>query len=159
VVSEWADSVIVPEGPRVSVVGNVLLHGPSTPATLALVGSNSFGSAYLEDNLAFDVLHAPAVLVAPTVTALAEKPSWPKDLTPLPAAEVQAHVLANAGARPKERDAVDQRIVAEVLSGSGGLIDGQEEVGGYPSAVATQRALDIPEDVEAWLADMARQVE
>lgn len=159
VVSEWVDSVIEPEGPRVSVVGNVLLHGPSTPASLAMVGSNSFGSAYLEDNLAFDVQHAPALLVAPTITVLPEKPSWPEDLTPLPAADVQAHVLASAGARPRERDAVDQRIVAEVLAGSGGLIDGQDEVGGCPIAVATQRALDVPEDVEAWLADMAREVE
>jgi hypothetical protein len=159
VVAEWAESGVVPEGPRVSIVGNVMLHGPSTPATLAMVGSNSFGSAYLEDNLAFDAQHAPALLVAPTITPLSEKPSWPKDFTPLAAAEVQARVLASAGARPKERDVVDQRIVAEVLAGSGGLVDSQDDVGGYPSAVATQRPLDVPEDVEAWLAEMARQVE
>jgi hypothetical protein len=159
VVNEWAASGIEPEGPRVSVVGNVLLHGPSTPPSLAMVGSNSFGSAFLEDNLAFDVQGAPALLVASTVTQLLQQPSWPTNLTVLPSAEVQAHVLASAGARPKQRDAVDQRIVAEVLAGSGGMIDSQADVGGYPSEDATVRALDVPPDVEAWLTEMARQVE
>jgi hypothetical protein len=159
VVNEWAESGIVPEGPRVSVVGNVMQHGPSTPPSLAMVGSNSSGAAYLEDNRVFDVQGAPALLVAPTVTQLPERPSWPSGLTALPADEVLEHVLLTAGARPKERDSVDQRIVAEVRTGSGGLIDSQDEVGGYPTAEPTQRALQVPQDVAAWLAELASQLE
>ncbi|WBY09359.1 hypothetical protein PIB19_08635 [Sphingomonas sp. 7/4-4] len=41
-------------------------------------------------------------------------------------------MLAEAGARPWDRDAVDKRIVAEVRSGKGRVIDDEREVGGYP---------------------------
>ena len=40
--------------------------------------------------------------------------------------------LANAGARPWDRDAIDARIVADVRNGTGRIIDSQDEVGGYP---------------------------
>ena len=76
-----------------------------------MVDSNSSGSAYLEDNTAVNVNGAPAALVASTVTELAERPSWPLGLPVLPSSSVLEHVLASAGARPKDRDAVDQRIV------------------------------------------------
>jgi hypothetical protein len=36
---------------------------------------------------------------------------------------VQAHVLANAGARPWDRDEVDARIVAEVTARGGQIRD------------------------------------
>jgi hypothetical protein len=159
VINEWAESGIVPEGPRVSIVGNVLRQGPSTPADSAMVDSNSNGSAYLEDNRAFDVQGAPARLVGPTITQLAEKPSWPIGLMALPADAVFEHVLRSAGARPNERDAVDERLVAEVRAGTGRIIDSQNEVGGYPVAEATERALQVPEDVGTWLAELARQLE
>ena len=46
-------------------------------------------------------------------------------------------MLAHAGARPKDRDAVDARIVADVTAGSGAIIDSQDTVGGYPTAEPT----------------------
>ncbi len=42
------------------------------------------------------------------------------------------HVLANAGARPQDRDEIDRRIVREVRERTGRIIDSQEQVGGYP---------------------------
>jgi hypothetical protein len=45
---------------------------------------------------------------------------------------VEARVLANAGARPWDRDAVDRRIVQEVRHGTGRVIDDEKDVGGYP---------------------------
>lgn len=48
------------------------------------------------------------------------------------AAEAMRLVLAGAGATLPARDAVDRRIVSEALSRSGGLIDSQWEVGGWP---------------------------
>lgn len=159
VLSEWTASGITPEGPRVSIVSNVMLHGPSTPPERAMVGSNSNGAAYLEDNLAFDASGAPATVVDARVVRLSERPTWPIGLEVVPAAEVLERVLATAGARPRERDAVDARIVAEVRSGAGSLIDSQEEVGGYPVAESTRRALDVPEDVENWLDQLARALE
>ena len=42
-------------------------------------------------------------------------------------------LLALAGATLPRRDSVDQRVIQQVLDGTGGLIDSQEDVGGYPS--------------------------
>jgi hypothetical protein len=46
--------------------------------------------------------------------------------------ECYVSVLAKAGAS-KYRDAADSRIVTEVTNGTGGYIDSQSEVGGFPS--------------------------
>ncbi len=156
---EWEDSGIVPEGPRVSIVGNVMLHGVDTPSGKEMVGTNSSGSAYLEDNLAFDRSGAPATIASTGVTRLAARPSWPAGLQALPASAVLERVLASAGARPKDRDVVDRRIVASVVDRSGSIIDSQDEVGGYPSAAATTRALNVPADVDAWLRALAAELE
>jgi hypothetical protein len=158
--SEWSSVGIVPEGPRVSVVGNVMQHGASTQSGLVLVGSNSRGSAYLEDNVALDRSGAAVALMGSTVTTLSEKPTWPDGLVALPSASVLESVLAHAGARPKERDTVDARIVADVTAGSGAIIDSQEMVGGYPTAEPTQRALTVPSDnVDAWLESFSEELE
>ena len=159
VLGEWTDSGIVPEGPRVSIVSNVMLHGPSTPPERAMVGSNSNGSAYLEDNLALGADGRPASGVDARVVQLAERPSWPVGLQVLPASQVLERVLSSAGARPRERDAVDRRIVEEVRTGTGSLVDSQDDVGGYPTATPTRRALDVPADVESWLDQLARDLE
>jgi hypothetical protein len=65
---------------------------------------------------------------------LAKPPFWPEGLKLKPSSQVEAHVLAHAGARPWDRDAVDRRIVREVKAGTGRLIDDEQEVGGYPKA-------------------------
>ncbi|HEY8942818.1 MAG TPA: right-handed parallel beta-helix repeat-containing protein, partial [Polyangiaceae bacterium] len=94
------------------------------------------------------------------ITELTEKPAWRDGLVALPASSVLESVLAHAGARPKERDAIDERIIAAVVAGVGTIIDSQDEVGGYPMPSATQRALDLPTaNLEAWLATYSAQVE
>jgi hypothetical protein len=158
--SEWSESGIVPEGPRVSVVGNVMRHGASTQSALPLVGSNSRGSAYLEDNVALDRTGASVPVSAPSVSVLDQKPVWPDGLVALPSASLVESVLARAGARPNDRDAVDTRIVADVRAGTGAIIDSQDQVGGYPTAEPTRRTLDVPSDnVDAWLESMSRDLQ
>lgn len=60
---------------------------------------------------------------------------WTAGLTPLPmeetADDAYATVLAKAGCSPS-RDAVDERIVANVQNGTGTIIDDPEQVGGFP---------------------------
>ena len=64
------------------------------------------------------------------------------------------------GARPKERDAIDQRIITQALTGQAHLIDSQEEVGGYPWIKPVTRALDVPATHRReWLDKLAREVE
>jgi hypothetical protein len=158
--SEWSEAGIVPEGPRVSIVGNVMRHGPSTQSGLALVGSNSRGSAYLEDNVALDRTGAAVSIAASSIGMLDQKPAWPDGLVANSSASVVESVLARAGARPNDRDVVDARIVADVRAGTGAIIDSQEQVGGYPTAEPTRRTLDVPsENVDAWLESMSRALE
>ena len=57
-------------------------------------------------------------------------PLWPPRLKARPAAETPAWVLANAGARPWDRDATDRRLVEEARTGGGKIIDFESEVGG-----------------------------
>ena len=51
-------------------------------------------------------------------------------------------MLANAGARPWDRDGHDVRVTANAAEGRGWIIDSQEEVGGYPQAPETRRSFD-----------------
>jgi hypothetical protein len=158
--SEWSSAGIVPEGPRVSIVGNVMRHGASTQAGLAMVGSNSRGSAYLEDNVALDASGAAVSIAASTVSVLDQKPAWAEGLVALPSSSVVESVLAHAGARPRDRDAVDTRIVSDYRAGTGAIIDGQDMVGGYPTAEPTSRPLEVPSnDIDAWLKAFSDELE
>jgi len=70
----------------------------------------------------------------PKIKLLEKAPFWPEGLKLKPSRQVAGHVLANAGAQPWDRDAVDKRIVREVKAGTGKVIDDEAEVGGYPKA-------------------------
>jgi|GEM_PF-2009618 len=80
-------------------------------------------------------------------------------------------VLNNAGARPLDRDSVDNRIVNSVIAGTGHRIDSENDVGGFPSLANNYRALTIPSDphndndgdgytnLEEWLQNYADLIE
>ena len=57
----------------------------------------------------------------------------PAGLPVLSPQDVERFVLANAGARPWDRDGHDVRILANAAEGRGEIIDSQAEVGGIPS--------------------------
>lgn len=155
--SEW-EGRPAPRNGRLSIVGNVLIHGADTRPSVPLVGSK--GGAYLEDNLAFDRHGRPVPMTGGAINLLAQKPVWPEGLAALPSAKVVAHVTANAGARPKDRDEVDRRILRDFERRAGRIIDSQEQVGGYPKPVMTRRALSVPAaGVDAWLKRFAAEVE
>lgn len=156
----------------VSVVGNVLVTGPSTINDyLVSVGSSlkPGSQIYLNDNSAPTILRVSSDLqLDPLVLT---PPIWVIPLTLRNSGEVQAWVLAHAGARPVDRDAVDQRIVDEVLTGGGSIINSQDEVGGWTAQSMVQRTLQIPDDphgdsdgdgytnLEEWLHGMAAAAE
>ncbi len=68
------------------------------------------------------------------------------------AVEALASVMANAGARPWNRDAVDVRILTELQTNTGGLIDSQDEVGGWPELDGGATIIDTDRDgvPDAW---------
>jgi pectate lyase len=61
-------------------------------------------------------------------------------------------VLQCAGAFLPVRDAVDRRVVNEVRSGGGRIIDSQNDVGGWPELVSTPAPVDADRDgvPDAW---------
>ena len=155
---EWKGSDYKPENCRVSIVGNVLMHGADTKKDLALVSRR--GDAYMEDNQAFGPDGKPAPLVYGKINELKDKPVWPKGLTPLAAKDVVSYIVKHAGARPQDRDETDSRIIKEFQEHKGRIIDSQDEVGGYPKSKATNRKLDVPEkSIDAWLSNLAKELE
>jgi hypothetical protein len=147
-----------PENGQVSVVGNVMYKGPNSKKNLAMISRQ--GDVYLQDNQAYEVNGDTAQMLSGDIKVLKEKPSWPSNFTALPSGKVAAYVAAHAGARPKDRDAIDQRIVKDFTDRKGKLIDSQTEVGGYPTYVPTYRKLMVPKDhIEEWLAQMTKEVE
>lgn len=154
---EWLEVEFSPRNPRVSVVGNLLYYGRDTYSDLALVAYQ--GDAYLEDNRVFNLDGEPMNITQGNIRRLKERPVWPAGLKPLPAADLTEYLLANAGARPKDRDEVDRRIIEDFIARRGRIIDSQEQVGGYPQSVPSHRTLSIPDDIETWLAQLAAELE
>jgi hypothetical protein len=143
--------------PRLSVVGNMLIYGRDTYTDLSLLSYQA--DAYLEDNLVFNSDGKPMVVAQGVVNKLPSKPVWPRGFKPLAAKEVPDYIVRHAGARPKERDAVDKRIINDFINRSGRIIDSQTQVGGYPAYPATQRPLVIPGNVQEWLDKLAAELE
>jgi hypothetical protein len=135
---EWQQGAMV-------VVGNVARKGPSTAAGAPFLQVRGPCEVYLHDNLFFDQsgealearaeyrdprLPFSAVDVRGELALLEAAPQLPPRLEPRPASETMAWVLANAGARPWDRDAIDRRLIEEAGSGGGKIIDSEHEVGG-----------------------------
>jgi hypothetical protein len=80
-------------------------------------------------------------------------------------------VLANAGAWPASRDAVDQRVVSDVRNRTGRIITSQNQVGGWPNLGTPRRTLALPANpngdddgdgytnLEEWLHALSRTAE
>lgn len=132
--------------------GNVMRAGISTEETAFFsVGGSGDLDVFLDDNLAVDRIGRPLpqegrYTTTPIhVDAMKRAPEPPFGVKVLPSSQVQDAVIANAGARPWDRDDVDRRILADTIEGRGRIINSQEDVGGYPKQDATRQAF-IPED-------------
>ena len=147
-----------PRPARSSIVGNVLLCGQDTPFYLTLVAG--VGEVYLNDNLALKRNNKPVAMTQGRLTITDSMPIWIEGIDILPVGHVLDRVLRTAGARPWDRDAIDDRIVQSVRDGTGHLINSQNDVGGYPDMPMTSRTLDIPEtDITAWLESFIKAPE
>jgi hypothetical protein len=135
--NEWG--IHPPVASQLVVEGNIMEYGPSTRPRLPLFYNhrNSPLEIYLADNLAFDRDQKPVPLAGGSFTAVNTRPLWPDGLTTLPAAKVKDYIVRNVGARPWDRDPIDQRIVQAALEGKSKIIDSEQEVGGYPQRTAT----------------------
>ncbi len=109
------------------------------------------------------------------------EPSWHAQFnySILATEDVPAFVFANAGARPLDRDRVDQAAVAQAQAGltrdtnnMGGRVKSESDMGGHPILAQHIRLLDVPANphtvapgqkfrtnIEMWLEDFARLLE
>jgi pectate lyase len=136
-------------GSWVNIVRNMFRAGPSTsPSAVGLdrqeIGSRGPARVYIEGNH-FDgeFLHQAGTLAA----VLVDKPVCPLSIQPVSAQEAYNAVLKAAGAFP--RDAVDQRIVAEVRARTGHI---RKAPGAMPSLAAGKPYADRDGDgmSDAW---------
>ncbi|HEV2082153.1 MAG TPA: pectate lyase [Brevundimonas sp.] len=143
---EWGD---VPfEVGKMTVVGNVLRAGPSTPTdrlAFMMIGGAGDVEYYGRDNIAVDQVGEPLRMFGRYTTTNARiievrrPPVWWDGLHPMPAVDVQVNVLRNVGARPWDRDQRDVLLIAEVAEGRGEIIDHERQVGGYPAVAEPTR--------------------
>lgn len=142
VVYDWGEAAAYGEFDRLNYVGNFLRPGPSTTQKPQLfhrgVEAIAPGSLFLSDNILegsdkatldnwkgsgfyFDRARvaAAAPFPAPAITSDTATIAFQR-------------VLAGAGATLPRRDTVDNRIVREVRTGRGRIIESVKEVGGWP---------------------------
>ena len=141
---EWVGHSYLPA--EMLLLGNVMRAGPSTPNDVALlmIGGSADLHLHAKDNLAVDRLGRDLPPTGRYTTAPASIVDMPAPdlafgVSVLPSVQVQDWVIANAGARPWDRDDVDRRIVADVIEGRGEIIDSEAEVGGYPVYAETRQ--------------------
>lgn len=125
-------------------IGNVYLNGGRTTAEVIFKIHDSVkeGTQIYVD----DTIHSGSLLTngAPFNPMVSTPPIWHPSIRILPAVEVERWVSANSGARPADRDAVDKRIVHEVVTRTGRIIDSPSEVGGWPDLEKNYRPFPIP---------------
>jgi hypothetical protein len=124
---------------ELSAVGNVLRAGPSTREDITFLSIGGAGDLryHGRDNPAVGRLHGTIAMFGRYTTPPARiieverPPVLPKALNVLPARQVVTHVLAQAGARPWDRDPHDIRNTFDKAEGRGEIIDDEKEVSGF----------------------------
>jgi hypothetical protein len=187
--NEWGVNARASTAPvKTSVLGNVVIPGINSTGYVNYAFSiathlwspwynNGVGSEiYVSDNQCVNCGENPWDGVDDrgklmNTVRVDKPPVWSTGLTPKPSSQVKAYVLANAGARPADRDSVDQRLVNDVLERTGKIINSQSEVGGWPKLALNNRKLNLPvnphddndgngyTNLEDWLHEFSAQVE
>ena len=135
---------------RLDIVGNFMRAGPNTQRGLPLLTLEGVGDleTYLSDNINLDREGKAAPICSKNGAAKGDLlicPAhvyWPEGLVALPSEQVAEFVYKNVGARPWDRDVVDERIIRQTRESTGRIIDSEQEVGGYPIVEATRERFD-----------------
>jgi hypothetical protein len=146
----------------VNYVGNTILPGPSSTAHTAItIGGPSDLSFFVQGNTldGKDLpdgdthrLFSRMEIDGTRQVRIVETPFPTPAVKTLPAREAFEAVLAGVGASLPVRDAVDSRIVDEVRTRKGSIINSQTQVGGWPQYRSAEPAKDSDSDgmPDAW---------
>jgi len=147
---------------KVNYVGNYIRPGPSSKATTPIhVGGPSQLSFYIRDNVfeghdSFTTDNStffdPVMIDGKRQLEIVSQPFDAPLVQTSSARDAYTAVLASVGASLPRRDSVDARIINEVKSGTGSIIDSQEQVGSWPELKSTTPPVDTDEDgmPDAW---------
>ena len=141
---EWDWGAIPFQTGMMSVIGNVFHYGPDTRFFIPLLWTVGPLEFFLDDNQAETLSGGwvPQIIGLPIgLVEMETPPTWPEGFTASPSADVLEMIL-DVGARPWDRDVIDQRIVEQALSGTSHIIDHEDEVGGYPQYELTYAPFD-----------------
>ena len=141
---EWGDHPY--EVGKISAVGNVMRGGPSTAGRVPFLTLGGDGDLeyYGRDNIAVDQYGAPLPMLGryghtrAKLIEVDKPPTWPEGLPVLDSMDVESNVLANAGARPWERDHDDVRVLHFVAEGRGQIINDEKDLSAYPTQKSTR---------------------
>ncbi len=129
--NEWGDHAYEPGA--VTISSNTFIAGPSTDAKAAAFMLGGEGDLYLImlNNVTRSANGGPLAEFGTfgskkAKTLMTGRPPPPDPIPTL------SETLGACGARPWDRDPIDARIVTDVKSGTGKIIDSEQEVGGYP---------------------------
>lgn len=139
---------------KMNFVGNYYKRGVNSSGNLAFSESTRSAKAWFSGNAMNGTIPAePWSLVIfnkfsprDIQTYVQSEPITVPPVTTDDAATACERVLAEAGAVLPKRDAVDKRIVAEVRTGSGRIIDDEDEVGGWPELKSGEPPKDTDRD-------------
>jgi hypothetical protein len=178
-----------------TIIGNTFIRSPDSATANKPVHIRNSGNwpvppgskVYVSDNQATEATADAWSVVdtasgaAPTAYKADLPPTWPSGLTTTPGRDNVSldDVLRNVGARPADRDSVDRRIIQQVRTHTGGIINCvspnntarcSKNAGGWPTLAENRRALTLPSDpngvaasgytnLEVWLHGMSAEVE
>jgi pectate lyase len=133
-----------------SAVGNVFISGRDTPTrtgkscyAFVVGGKTAAGTQfYLKDNYHPNgpTWRGPAVMKVD----YHPPDTWLPSVKIINSGAVESLVLANAGARPADRDTVDKRVVNMVKTRTGSIINTPGQVGGWPQLQKNYRVFPVP---------------
>ncbi|HWP39680.1 MAG TPA: hypothetical protein VNL70_02055, partial [Tepidisphaeraceae bacterium] len=148
----------------IDFVGNYTIAGPSTtgnPNIAFTVTSNATASIFQQNNLIDPdgdavrdgVNTGTAMFLRSGDGSMTLATSSVIDPAPVPvstetAAAAYQRVLRRGGALPWARDAVDLRIVNQIRTGGGAIVNSQDDVGGWPALISISRPADWDSDFD-----------
>jgi hypothetical protein len=147
---DWTDGL--PEPVFMNYVANYIIRGPSSTSTSAFNGGGTNTWIFqatnridLNRNGTPDGSDTGWGMFSGTYTATNTPFVYPAVATDS-AAVALGRVLAQAGAMPWRRDAVDQRVTGHVRTGTGQIIDSTPQVGSWPTLNSVTPPVDTDSD-------------
>jgi pectate lyase len=139
---------------RMNFIGNYYKQGPNSTDCYAFRESCTHDRIYFSGNsMNGSYPSSPWDLVIFNNFTEGQKDicrqSGPLEAAPVSVEDAMAafeHVLAQAGATQPQRDAVDERIINSVITGTGKIIDDEDEVGGWPDLASVTPLADTDHD-------------